>query len=394
MIVDETDRLDTIMVVLADRISDIIAKGEIIDRYYNPGNLFRTVHFVVLNDDLPNTNALQRQAGTAQIHVHNFPSGKGLFIRTCGWRLPLLQPWAKPIINLARNVNPGLVRTYDARLQGLVARLIWDRLRIPYVISLHTNPQTDHDPGLKASLIAALITNADRRAAAHAALVMPVYSDLMHYSRGLMTPESRIHYNVINATGLQVKEDYTLAHPPRVVTVGRQFDRKNPSNIIRAMALIPGVHLTVIGDGPLHDRLVDLTAGLGLTDRVEFIRSLSNDSLISELPSFDIFAVHNQFWGVPKTVMEAMLAGLPVVHNLNASRPVEELSTGAVHLVEDTAEGYARALQYLINDPDHRAQLGRRAREIAKSRWDHEAAETAFVASYRKIASGTKDHPT
>ena len=52
-----------LMVLIPDRLSDLVSKGEITERYYNPGNLFDEVHIVMTNDDKPDPVALQKMVG-------------------------------------------------------------------------------------------------------------------------------------------------------------------------------------------------------------------------------------------------------------------------------------------------------------------------------------------
>ena len=55
---------------------------------------------------------------------------------------------------------------------------------------------------------------------------------------------------------------------PVVLTVRRLVPRTGVDVAIRAVALLPGVHLAVVGDGPERPALAALTARLGVGDRV------------------------------------------------------------------------------------------------------------------------------
>ena len=44
-------RQERLMVLIPHALSDLVAKGEVTERYYNPGDLFREVHIVLTNDD-------------------------------------------------------------------------------------------------------------------------------------------------------------------------------------------------------------------------------------------------------------------------------------------------------------------------------------------------------
>src|SRR5437867_2144980 len=76
-----------LMVIVADKITELAEKGEITERYYNPGDLFDEVHLVLLNDDRPDPAVLRKTAGRATVTSHNL-SPRGLLRRT-GYR-PLL----------------------------------------------------------------------------------------------------------------------------------------------------------------------------------------------------------------------------------------------------------------------------------------------------------------
>jgi hypothetical protein len=94
----EAERL---MVIVPDRLSDLVAKGEITERYYNPGELFKEVHLVVTNDDRPDPKVLQKAVGYAKIVLHSLPTGPRYFLRSLGWQWPLIEPFLKRGLELA-----------------------------------------------------------------------------------------------------------------------------------------------------------------------------------------------------------------------------------------------------------------------------------------------------
>ena len=55
----------SIIVAFTEAISEWIAKGEVVDRYFNPGDLFDDVHVLLTNDDTPDPEAVQRMSGRA-----------------------------------------------------------------------------------------------------------------------------------------------------------------------------------------------------------------------------------------------------------------------------------------------------------------------------------------
>ena len=381
---------ENLLVIIPDRLSDLLRKGEITDRYYNPGNLFRNVHILMVNDDSPDKTALQRMVGTAQLNFCNLPAGKSVFARSLGWRPWLLGGWAMSAVAIAREISPQLVRCHGVALNALAAYHIKRELGIPYVVSMHTNPATDmrgRARGIKEKLIAQALPAIEKLTLRNADLVMPVYQGIVPYLNSLGGVKYEVCYNALNGSTLSIKNDYTLHCPIQVLSVGRQLRSKNPDNLIRAVAQIPTVHLTLIGDGELHEALIGLAEACGVSNRVTFVKALDNPTLCAQLEKFDLFAVHNDYLGIPKAVMEPMLAGLPIVANRRQPESIAEMDPNVCLLVDNTVEGYREALERIVNDTDLRERAGRAAREYATQRWDPVVAEEKFMNIYKRIVA-------
>jgi len=215
---------------------------------------------------------------------------------------------------------------------------------------------------------------------------MPVYKSILPYLQRLGIRERvEVCYNVTNRERLRQKPGYDLHQPARVICVGRLYGEKNPTQIIRAIAQLPGVQLTIVGDGPLRPELEQLARDLRVADRVIFRPSVMNDELCELLAQQDIFAVHTQAWEINKSVLEALLTGLPVVINRRVGEPVPELDGDFVVQVPDTQEAYREALNRLLTDDAARASLGRRALAHSRSLWAPELAEARYVEIYRRF---------
>jgi len=380
--------MSALMIIVPDRISDFVNKGEVIDRYYNPGNLFREVHVVATNDDKPDPAMMQKMAGNARLFLHNLPDSRREFLPTLGWRPWLLDRWVDKALNLARTIRPSLIRCHGASLNAFAAAAIKKRLGIPYVVSLHINPDEDVR-GRARGLVKRLVTRAqqdiERIGLLNADLVMPVYQPIVPYLQRYGVTRYEVCYNALNPTHLRKKDDYRLHDPVRIFSVGRQFAEKNPDNLIRAVAKMPNVRLTLVGDGAGHAHLRQVAQDCAVAERVEFIQSMPNDDLCQRLPEFDIFATHSEYWELAKSVIEPLLTGLPVVINRRIGKPVPELTESICGLVQNTVDDYRRALERLIGDDDYRERLGRAAYTHAQANWSPAATEGKFAAIYRKI---------
>jgi glycosyltransferase involved in cell wall biosynthesis len=382
-----------LLVIIPDRISDILVKGEYQPHYYNPGEFFDEVHILTTNDDRPDLAQLQRTIGRARLELHNLPEAPEIIDQKWRWRQwRSLARWAAPAVELARRVRPQLIRCHSADWNIHAAQRIKAALGIPYVVSLHINPDinpprryrgTDLTPAQQRhNRFFEMIETAGLR---NADLVMPVYRPIIPYLQRLGVTRYEVCYNVLNKHYLPAKSDYSLHDPARILYVGRLFDDKDPGNIIRAVAALPGVTFTIVGDGPRRPALEALARECGAAERIDFRPAVENDELCRMLPDFDIFAVHTEYWEISKSVLEALLAGLPVIINRRKGEPVPELEGDFVLKVDNSEDAYHHALERLLADAAARAALGRRALAHAREFWAPEKTEAKYVEIYRKL---------
>jgi glycosyltransferase involved in cell wall biosynthesis len=375
------------MVIASEAVSDWLAKGELLDRYYNPGNLFSHVHLVLTNDDRPDRDLAQRLVGSAELEIHNVPLPRGLFRRTIAYRPRLLRGWAESAVKLAARTQPDVVRCYGASLNVLLAAEIRRNVGVPYAVSLHINPDADVRP--RSSGRSRVVGWALRAVEAHglrnADIVLPVYESIIPYLERLGVSRYRVAYNMVNSSSLVAKDAYALHSPVRVISVGRQFDAKNPERLMRAVVSMEDVHLTLVGDGPLHMHLRNVGAKSGRPDVFTFYRSRDNAALCALLAEQDLFATHSEYWELSKAVIEALLTGLPVVLNARHGEPVPELEAGIALLVRNDESAWRDALRDLVSDDVRREALGRRGADHAWRNWSPEVTEATFVEIYESL---------
>ena len=104
------------------------------------------------------------------------------------------------------------------------------------------------------------------------------------------------------------------------------------------------------------------------------------------LSTFDLFAVHTEYWEINKSVLEVLLSGLPVIINRRLSDPVPEFEEGDfLRLVENSEESYFTAIKSLIEDDSARADLGRGAFAHAQAYWAPETTEAVYADIYRQF---------
>ncbi|MCC6717942.1 MAG: glycosyltransferase family 4 protein [Acetobacteraceae bacterium] len=162
-----------------------------------------------------------------------------------------------------------------------------------------------------------------------------------------------------------------------VVIVSRVVVYKGYIELLEAMREVPA-ELWVVGDRLPSDRGADLRphfARFAATGRLRLL-GYRND-VADVLAAADIFVLPSHFEGLPMSVIEAMLTGLPVVAT-DIHGPREQVvpeQTGLLVPTRDAA-ALAAALRRLTEDPALRARMG--AAGLARAREEYD--ETRIVA--------------
>ncbi|MFO0807402.1 MAG: glycosyltransferase family 4 protein [Gemmataceae bacterium] len=145
--------------------------------------------------------------------------------------------------------------------------------------------------------------------------------------------------------------------------VGTVNLRKGIPYLFDTARRLPNTNFRFVAAGPiqLHAAVVAQHKG-----PVEVIGRVSRQDVARLLDEFDIFYFPSTCEGSAGSVMEAMMAGLPVVCSPNTGSLVRDGIDGYLVDYDDT-ERAAELLAELARDPERRLAMGRSARERAVS---------------------------
>lgn len=171
--------------------------------------------------------------------------------------------------------------------------------------------------------------------------------------------------------------------PLRVVSIGRIVEQKGQLALIDAMADVPDVHLTLIGDGPMRSQIEDAISRHNIADRVTLTGMVDEVRVRAELDAAHALIMPSFAEGLPMVVMEAMAAGRPVIATYIAGTP-ELVQPGKSGWL--VPAGDPRALADAMNALDdtslaERTNMGKAARRRVFARHDiaNEAAKLAVL---------------
>ena len=337
------------------------------------------------------------EAIVAALGRHHVAEGHDVTVFTSGgWRVPGLEADGVEVVHLPlRGRNPvmllsavralrrarlssyDLVHVHNAKAAVAVRAAVGRRPAAPPVlVTAHGFLAPDRDRA--ARLLA--------RVADHVVAVSDETADRLRdggfpgerlsvVENGIEAPPRRDRAEARARLGLPEGEQMVLC-------LARMTVQKRQDLLLPVWAGWPDAPLLLLaGDGPTRPRLEDLVRRHGLEDRVRFLGDRRDADWL--LAAADALVLPSDMEGLPVSVLEAMLLGVPVV--ASAVGGVATLG-GALELAPPGAgEGLRAGLARVLDDPGHRDRLVVAAQALVDRRF-HPAR---MVASYDVVISTT-----
>jgi glycosyltransferase involved in cell wall biosynthesis len=152
------------------------------------------------------------------------------------------------------------------------------------------------------------------------------------------------------------------------------------------------VRFVFVGDGAQKAKLMSQAAAMGLTN-VRFLPSQPRDSVpawynaadvvlvpLRNIPMFETF--------IPSKMFEILACARPIVASVRGeSRRIFERSQGALVVDPEDAEGIARAIARLEQDPALQTRLGQSGRRFVLAEYDRRVLAQRYFELLREIGS-------
>ena len=125
---------------------------------------------------------------------------------------------------------------------------------------------------------------------------------------------------------------------------------KSPQNV-------PSALMYVVGDGPYLDAAKEYVMNKGLSKSIIFTGRVDNEEMLSYYARSSVYLMTSMSEGMPRTLLEAMACGLPVVCT-DIPQLVPIIEAGGIVIQKRDVEGVADSLNRLYINAEWRVERG------------------------------------
>jgi glycosyltransferase involved in cell wall biosynthesis len=203
---------------------------------------------------------------------------------------------------------------------------------------------------------------------------------------GFGSDKVRVIHNSVRSTphvaaSRRVREELGLGAGEFVIgTVARLARQKRLDRLVRVVAMLPGIHCIVAGDGAARVSLTQLAGELGVTDRMHFLGNREDAHEVLE--AIDVFVLTSDSEGLSNAMLEAMSRGRPVV-STNVSGAEDALApddqgrmAGIITAFDE--KSIASAVSTLQSDARLRESLGAEGKRRIMTQFSRDAMLDAW----------------
>jgi glycosyltransferase involved in cell wall biosynthesis len=171
-----------------------------------------------------------------------------------------------------------------------------------------------------------------------------------------------------------------------LLSVGNLVTHKGHDLAIRALSLLPGMRLVIVGNGPERENLAALAQDLRLADRVTFAPVMPQEKLRHYFGAADALVLASSREGWANVLLESMACGTPVIASRVGGTPeVITAPEAGVLMAQRTPQALADAARRLFAKYPDRAATRRYAEAYS---WDA-TTERHLQLFQRVITSAT-----
>ena len=211
------------------------------------------------------------------------------------------------------------VQEFPPFYNGIGARLLWNRIKVPYVLEIMHIPGYPKAASFKEIFYRGLMKVFIKYDSAKAKAIRIINQrQTPDFLKKAGISERKMVYIPAVYIDLEIFSKKNVEKKYDLVFAARLEKNKGIIYLVKAIELVkkqkPDITLLVIGGGPLKERLKKYIAGKGLSENIIFSGWLETaQDVSSAYNGARIFISPSLNEGGPRVVLEAMACGLPVI---------------------------------------------------------------------------------
>lgn len=330
---------------------------------------------------------LAEEQNTRGVQLLRIPS-KRKFIEHCSFSemLSFLLKALPKADKLHKQKQFDICQIFFAIPSGPIGYYLKKRYRLPYVIRFGGGDI----PGFQErfQIIYKLIGPLEKVLWKNAAALVANSAGLKHMAAGFYDKKPiAVIPNGADYEMFQVKQRVKATDGCfRILFVSRLIERKGMQFIIPQLAdvrqaLEHPIRLTIVGDGPYRETLMQLVKEYHAEEFTEFVGQKEKRELPQYYANADVFILPSKKEGMPNVVLEAMASGLPVI--MTPCEGSEELVQGNGYVVS-TSEFADRLISLGMNE-ELRLHMGKLSEERIQEHFTWEKTAQTYVELFERI---------
>lgn len=298
------------------------------------------------------------------------------------------------LCRLLKNKKYDLVQAFFSFPSGILGIISKKLFGIPYILSLRGGDVPGANPYRYKTLHMILFPiQCQVWKSANAITALP----------GVVKQVSKLDPNLnfqVIPNGVDIKKFKPLSEKRtdiiNILYVGRLIRRKGLKYLIQSMPTVISktrimLKLTIIGDGPIREKLETMVKKLIVEHVIDFQGFVSEKKLVERYQKADIFVLPSLFEGFGNVITEAMASGLPVIATRVGAIPeiVIDGETGFLVQSKDSVS-LADAITKLVVDKNLRKKMGKAGRTRVEKLYSWSKIVEKYVATYLRCLSRAK----
>lgn len=261
---------------------------------------------------------------------------------------------------------------------------------------------TPHGWSVDAGFALRVYEKLDRMAFPFFDAIVPLSQDLLDGLSSRVRLRARLVLNGVDIGEIDAVKDLApeaLAWKGRgefvIGYIGQLIPRKDLETLLRAFAASQcrdqrSSRLVLVGDGEQRSELQSLAETLGVAERTTFMGY--REDRLQLLRGFDVFVLPSRLEGIPRCVMEAMAANVPVIaSDIPGSRELLDSGSCGVLVPPGDFMSLASAIDAMMVSAD-RASLAGVARSRVLEHYSAQAVATQYTAVYEELCRLSARH--